>query len=189
MTVTALRRPPPKTAPPSARPRLEYFGPALVTAVLDRDVELEIAASGVRQWARLAVAIAYRPLIGDVVLAMAGDGAWYVVGVLEGHGPTVLNAPGDLELHAPNGAIRIAAAEGCVVSAPMVRVEATSLDLIGDTLHEEFETARRRISGMLEIRAKAITTTVAETWRLVARRIAGRGLDSVTIDAPSINLG
>ena len=70
-----------------------------------------------------------------------------------------------------------------------MRVEAASLDLIGDTLREEFETVRYRIGEMLEVRAKAICTAVADTYRLTARRIFGRGEDGVSIDAPSINLG
>jgi hypothetical protein len=171
------------------KPCLEHFGPALVTTVLDRDVELEITTRDERRWARLAIAVSYQPQIGDVVLAIGTSDDWYVVGVLEGHGPTVLSAPGDLELRAPNGAIQITAAEGCVVASPTVRVAADALDLIGDTLHEEFETVRRRITGILDVRAKAICTAVTDTWRLAARRIVGHGKDSVTIDAPSINLG
>jgi len=189
MTVIALRKM--SAAPALAEPRLEYFGPALVTAVLDREVELEILAGATeeRRWARLAIAVAYQPQIGDVVLAIAAAADCYVIGVIEGHGPTVLNAPGDLELRAGTGEVRIAGAQGCVVAAPAVRVEAASLDLIGDTLHEEFETVRYRIGEMLEVRAKAICTAVADTYRLTARRIFGRGEDSVSIDAPSINLG
>jgi len=189
MAVTALRRTPPDIAPLQDGLQLEHFGPARVTAILDRDVELRTLASDQPHWARLAIAGVYQPRIGDIVLAMAGGGVWYVVGILEGSGPMVLTAPGDLELRAPHGAIRIEAAEGCVVAGPAVRVEANTLDLIGETLHEEFETARRRISGMLEVRAKAITTAVVETWRLAAQRIVGHGQDSVTIDSPSINLG
>ena len=48
---------------------------------------------------------------------------------------------------------------------------------------------RHRIGELLEVRAKAICTTVADTYRLTARRIFGRGEDTVSIDAPSINLG
>jgi hypothetical protein len=120
---------------------------------------------------------------------LSTDEAAYVVGVLEGHGPSVLNAPGDLELNAPDGEIRMNSAKSCVVTAPEMRVQVTTLDLIGETLHEQFETVRRRISGAIDERARAISTNVAETWRLVARRIAGRGEENVTIDAPSINLG
>jgi len=189
MAVIALRKVP--AAPAPAETRLEYFGPATVSAVLDREVELEILAGGaaMRRWARLAIAVVYQPQIGDVVLAIAAAGDCYVIGVIEGRGSTVLNAPGDLELRADSGEVRIAGAQGCVVAAPAVRVEAASLDLVGDTLHEEFEIVRYRIGEMLEVRAKAICTAVADTYRLTARRIFGRGEDSVSIDAPSINLG
>jgi hypothetical protein len=189
MAVIALRKVPAASA--AAEPRLEHFGPAVVTAVLDREVELDISAGGAeaRRWAHLAITIAYQPQIGDVVLAIAAVGQCYVIGVIEGRGPTVLNAPGDLELRADSGEVRIAAAQGCIVAAPAVRVEAASLDLIGDTLCEEFATVRHRISEMLEVRAKAICTAVTDTYRLTARRILGRGEDSVSIDAPSINLG
>jgi hypothetical protein len=191
MATAALHVLPQVSARVREKPCLEHFGPAQVTAVLGRDVELEITTGSAneRRWARLAIAVAYQPQVGDLVLAIGTADDWYVVGVLEGRGPTVLNAPGDLELRAPHGAIQITAAEGCVVVSPTVRVVANALDLIGDTLHEEFETVRRRITGMLEVRAKALCTAVTDTWRLTAQRIVGRGEDSVTIDAPSINLG
>jgi hypothetical protein len=191
MSTAALCRMPPLPVSVRDKPRLEHFGPATITAVLDQEVELEMPGdvSGIRQWARLAVASGYRPQIGDVMLAIATADDCYVIGVLEGRGPTVLDAPGDLELRASRGAIRIVAADGCIVAAPTVRVAANEIDLVGNTLREEFETVRRRISGMLEVRAKAICTAVAETYRLAAQRIIGRGEDSVTIDAPSINLG
>lgn len=166
---------------------LDHFGPATVTAVLDRDVELEIA--GERHWARLAITATYQPQAGDVVLAMAAGGDCYVVGILEGHGPTVLHAPGDLELRAPNGTIRVTAAEACVVAAPSVRIAADELELRGGTLREEFETVRRRVAGMIDIRVKAVCLAVADTYRLAARRIVGSGDESVAIDAPSITLG
>ena len=188
MSATVFRLMPPRLR---ENPLLEYFGPVTITAVLDKEVEVEIPgdAPGVRHWARLAIATGYQPRASDVVLAIATVDHCYVVGVLEGHGPTVLVAPDDLELRAPYGAIRIVAADGCVVAGPRVRMAANEINLVGDTLHEEFETVRRRISGMLEVRAKAMCTAVAETYRLTARRIVGRGEDSVTIDSPSINLG
>ena len=63
MAVIALRKLSAASAP--AEPRLEYFGPATVTAVLDREVELEISVGGaaMRRWARLAIAIAYQPQV------------------------------------------------------------------------------------------------------------------------------
>ena len=74
MTVIALRKM--SAAPAPAEPRLEYFGPAVVTAVFDREVEIEIPAEAAeaRRWARLAIAVAYQPQIGDVVLAIAVAG-------------------------------------------------------------------------------------------------------------------
>ncbi len=171
--------------------RLQHFGPALVTAVLGGDVELKIAGApgGPRFFARLALPILYQPQVGDIVLAMAAGGACYVIGVIEGRGTTMITAPGDLELRAPDGAIRIAAAQGCDITGPAVCVRANTLDLIGDTLHEDFTTVRRHIAETLEVTAKAMRTLVTETYRLTANRIMGRGETSVVIDAPSINLG
>lgn len=191
MSTAALRLVPPAPARVEGKPCLEYFGSATITAIVGEEVELETSmhGGGARQWARLAIASGYRPQVRDVVLAIATADNCYVIGVLEGRGPTVLDAPGDLELRALHGAIRIFAAEECVVAGPTVRVAADTLELAGGTLREEFETVRRRITGMLDVRAKAICTTVAETYRLAARRIASRGDDSVSIDSPSINLG
>jgi hypothetical protein len=188
MPTAVLHRLPAILSPAKPGTALAYFGPAMVTAVLDRDVELETPET-TRSWARVAVAQIYQPQAGDVVLMLSTAEAAYVVGVLEGHGPSVLHVAGDLELMALHGEIRITAGKGCVVATPEMRVQAENLDLIGGTLHEQFDTVRRRISGAIDERARTISTTVAETWRLVARRIAGRGGESVTIDAPSINLG
>jgi hypothetical protein len=190
MAIVALRRPSPAAEPVGGESCLRHFGPAKVIAVLDREVELELSGPPIsRSWARLAIPIAYRPQVGDVVLAIGDDRDCYVIGVLEGHGPTVLEAQGDLELRAQHGAIQITAREGCTVASPMVQVSAATLDLRGGTLREEFETVRRWVSGMLDVRANAICTAVANTYRLTARRIFGHGEDSVAIDAPSINLG
>jgi len=173
------------------RLRLQHFGPALVTAVLERDVELKIAGApgGPRFFARLALPILYQPQVGDIVLAMAAGGACYVIGVIEGRGTTMITAPGDLELRAPDGAIRLEAAQGCDIVGPAICVRARTLDLVGETLHEDFTTVRRHVAETLEVTAKAMRTLVAETYRLTAKRILGRGEASVVIDAPSINLG
>ena len=184
-TLETLR---PAAAPGQHAAHLEYCGPARVTAVAGHGVELETPA-GELHWARLAIAGVYAPRAGDLVLALATTGACYVVGVLEGHGTTVLNAPGDLELRAPAGEIRLVAGQGCAITAPNLRVRAREIDLTGETLREEFETVRRRITGAIEVRARAISTTVGETYRLLARRITGTGGETISLDAPAIDIG
>ena len=163
-------------------------GPALVTAVADRDVEVQLP-TGSREWARLAIPAVYQPCAGDVVLVLSTSGAAYVIGVLEGHGPSVLQAPGDLELRAPEGEIRIVSSRGYAVTAHEISLQAATIDLVGDTLCEEFQTIRRRVSDAIDVRVQSISVMVGETYRLMARRILGRGQDSITLDAPAINLG
>ncbi|WP_158746199.1 DUF3540 domain-containing protein [Acidisphaera sp. L21] len=167
---------------------LSHFGPATVHEVADRDLEI-VTPAGARYWARSAVAATYNPVPGDLVLAVAADDECYVVGVLEGRGPTVLQAPGDLELRAPHGSIRMLAAEACTILGTAVQVDADELHLSGHTLQQQFETVRSRIAGLLDTRVRSVCTTVTETYRLAAQRIVGRGNETVTLEAPSINLG
>jgi hypothetical protein len=96
-----------------------------------------------------------------VVLTIVAAGDCYVIGVIEGHGPTT---PDDLELRAGSSEVRIAGVQGCIVAAPAVRAEAILLDSIGDTLREEFATVRLPRWGNAGVRAKAICTAVANTY-------------------------
>src|SRR5439155_12302793 len=72
-----------------------YLGPATVLAVAGDRVKVELPDE--HAWARLALGLPYQPAAGDEVLAVGRAGAWYVIGVLTGRGPTVLTAPADLE--------------------------------------------------------------------------------------------
>ena len=154
----------------------------------ERDrVQLEFAGELV--WATMALAFCYQAVSGDTVLAIGQDGAWYVIGLLQGAGKTSLTVPGDLCIRAPAGAIELSAARGVQIKSPSVQVIAGKLELLAQALFERFEHATRRVVGTLQTSSGRVRTRVAETYDLKAARILERADGDVKIDGRAIKLG
>ncbi len=68
----------------------------------------------------IVLACPYEPAIGDRVLDLGQDGAWNVIGVLQGTGKTTLTVPGDLAIRAPAGAIESSSGRAVKIKSPTV---------------------------------------------------------------------
>jgi hypothetical protein len=164
-----------------------YLGPARVRATAGNRVQLEFPDE--LPWAMLALAYPYQPAVGDTVLA-AGQGAnWYVIGVLQGSGKTTLMVPGDLELLAPRGRIRLMAGKGVQVKSPEVKITADKLELVARRVMEHFTDAVRWVKDTWQVRAGRIRTQVEGDYHVTAKRINERAEEDVKIDGTKINLG
>jgi hypothetical protein len=163
------------------------LGPARVVSADGNRVRISMGDR--EEWAAMALAFPYRPEPGDSVLVAGQDEAWYVIGVLRGRGATAFTAPGDLELRAPNGSVRIVSARGVELEAPEVTIRADRLEIAARSIFERCVQAYRRVTEALHLRAGRIRTAVDESWDLRAERIAERASGDVRIDGEQIHLG
>lgn len=164
-----------------------YVGPARVIKYTPGRVQLDLLGREI--WAQIALAYPYRPSEMDTVLVIGQDGAWYVIGVLNGNGKTTFTAPGDIEFRAPYGFINLVSAKGVSLRGPTVRVVAEKLDLISRNLIERCHNARRWVKNSLEVRAGRARTLIEDTYRIKAGRITERAQGDVKIDGRKIRLG
>lgn len=177
---------------PSTNPNLTldhgtYLGPAKVRAAAGNRVQLEFPDE--LPWALLALAYPYQPAVGDTVLA-AGQGVnWYVIGVLQGTGRTKLMVPGDFEVLAPRGRIRLVAGKGVEIKGPEVRITAGKLEIAARRVREHFTEATRWIKETWQIWAGRVRTEVEGDYQVNAKRINERAEEDVKIDGNKIHLG
>lgn len=164
-----------------------YLGPAEVVRVEPGRVQIDLPDD--QPWAQLALAFPYQPAVGDLLLVVGQEEAWYVIGVLRGAGKTSLTVPGDLEIRAPQGRIEMSAGKGVTIRGPLVRVVANKLELAARSVFERFTEATRWIQGAFQLRAGRVRTRVEESYRLQAGRIVQNAQDDVKIDGEKIHLG
>lgn len=163
------------------------LGPATVIQVSGPRLKLELPDAHV--WAVNAIAFPYQAAPGDEVLAIGQAGAWYVIGLLKGHGPSTLSVPGDLAIDAPNGRISLTAAQGVELRSDEVRVTANRLEVMARSVFERFTEATRWVKEAFQVRAGRLRTRIECDHDLRAGRIIERADADVSIDGTKINLG
>jgi hypothetical protein len=140
-------------------------------------------------WAEVAISFPYQVTVGDTVLAVGQDGAWYVIGVIQGTGPTTLTVPGDLRLRAPRGGIELSAGKGVRIKSPRVKLVSGKLEVLAKNAFERFGHATRRVKDAFQLRAGRLRTRVESSYDLGAERILVHADDDVKIDGRKIHLG
>jgi hypothetical protein len=160
--------------------------PALVTAVLRREVEVTV--NGRSLFAILALPALYQPVAGDTVLLIEASDAAYVIGVLHATGPMSIQAPGDLHLLAPNGCIALDAAS-IYTRAPEMRLEAGRLTVLAAELRETLGSVYRVVRDLLEIDAGSISTRARALFSIAAGRLRATADQDVKINGERIHLG
>jgi hypothetical protein len=161
--------------------------PARVLRTEHNRVQLELPDE--RAWAAVALAYPYEPVSGDSVLAIGQDGAWYVIGVLQGSGKTSMTVPGDLCLRAPFGAIELSAAQWVKIKSPAVQITAGKLELVARSVFERFAHATRWVTETFQIRSGRLRARVNGSYDMKAERILERADGDVKIDGRQIKLG
>ena len=164
-----------------------YLGPVRVRQVAGNRVQLEFPDE--LPWASMALAYPYRPSVGDTVLAAGQGQNWYVIGVLQGIGKTTLMVPGDFEVLAPRGRIRLIAGKGVQLKSAEVKITADKLELVARRVMEQFAEATRWIKGAFQLRASRVRTEVENDYQVKAKRIIERAEGDVRIDGNKIHLG
>jgi Protein of unknown function (DUF3540) len=134
------------------------LGSAVVTIVADERVT--VLFQGCPVTARLALAFAYTPLAGDLVLLIVQGNDAFIIGVLSGRGTTTLSVHGDLTIAAPTGRIRIAAGKGVELEAPEVGVRAQRFEVMAAALVQRVQSALLAVTDLLHITAGQRQTTI-----------------------------
>ena len=166
-----------------------HLGPATVVRAVGRRVQLRRDGQEAEECAELALAFPYQPAAGDVVLVVAQEERAYVIGVLQGRGPSVLAFPGDVTLSAPRGSIQLDAAKGVAVNAPAVEMRAETIELEAKTLTQRVESAFQWVKDLLQVRAGRSRTVVDGTSHQLAERTFIRSEKEVKVDGEKIYLG
>lgn len=184
--VVALHRDP---APePAAPPRLP-LGPATVTRADAAGVEVTLRG-GASARAELALAFTYQPAPGDVVLVIGDDEQGrYVIGVLQGSGRASLELPGDVDVRAVGGVLRLAGDKGVEVAAPEVSVQAGRVRMIADAVVQRFATLRQRVTELLSVHAAESHTLVDGAAHTQAKSATILTDEKTTINGKAIYLG
>ncbi|HSN97889.1 MAG TPA: DUF3540 domain-containing protein [Candidatus Nanopelagicales bacterium] len=183
--VVALRDEP---APDSqARPRL-YLGPATVIRASPVGVEVRLP-DGAAHRAELALAFLYEPAEGDVVLVIGQESGHYVIGVLHGTGRASLNLPGDVDLRAVGGVLRLAGDKGVEIAAPELSVQVSRVRMIADSVVQRFATLRQRVTELLSVHAAESHTLVDGAAHTQAKSATILTEEKTTINGKTIHLG
>jgi len=187
MTVSALELVSQYSDGPLASDDSVQLKPVTVIDVLDRRVE--VLLSGRRQWAELALPYRYDAVVGDSVLVIGQADSCYVIGLLSGRGKMTLQAPGDLDLHAPRGRIALVAGKGVLINSPLFEVISKKMSLTAESVLQNFNTFSSWVKNAYDLRAGSVHTVVDSMYRLKARRIRERAQEDVKIDGQVIKLG
>jgi hypothetical protein len=167
---------------------VDYLGPATVVDATRADVVIELPG-GRRTPARLALASPYEPVEGDVLLVIGGPGACYAIGVLEGTGRTVLAVPGDVEVRAVGGSLRLSGDRGVHIEGDSVEVRSSKLQVIAGAVVEKFTTVCQRVSEMLSVRAGQRHTIVDGESLEKSRSATILTEEAMAINGKQIHLG
>jgi hypothetical protein len=173
---------------PAAAAAADYLGPAEVLDVEASAVRVAIPG-GPTVSAEIALALPYRPAVGDLLLVIGRAGAHYVIGVLHGAGRTELAIPGDIELRAVGGRLRLSGDEGVELSGPEVEVRGGKLRVLADAALQQFASLCQRVASVLSVHAGEAHTVMAGASLTQAKTAAMLTEETMTINGKEIHLG
>jgi len=182
MTQAAAKRVPHLAPEPD-----DYLGPAEVLAVEAGVVTVEGPAGPVE--ARIALALPYEPVVGDVLLVIGKGGAHYVIGVLHGAGRTALELRGDVTLRAVDGKLCLAGDKGVSVQGPEVELETGKLRMVAEAVVQKFASVWQRVSSVLTVHAGQTHTVVDGATFAQSKSATILTEQNVTINGKEIHLG
>ncbi len=162
------------------------IGPATVTKADDHRVH--VLLEGHDRCVTMAMAVRYRPRIGDVLLVATTPDACYVIGVLAGSGSLELASDGDVMVRA-GGQVQLHAAESITAEAPHIKFEAGRLELTARDLLASAQSFMQRIAGLLHLSAGRRHTQIDGSSVEHARQVVIKAQETVTVDGSTIHLG
>lgn len=163
-----------------------YLGPATVVDGDAKAVRVRVPGGAVVV-AELALALAYEPAPGDVVLVISEGDAHYGIGVLRGKGKLVLETDGDIAIKS-KGTIELAAPRVNVTSTS-TDIHSTKLSIVADSITQRVSSWVQRVHGLLSVHAKESHTLVEKSAVTQAKNASILTEDAVNINGKSVLLG
>ena len=184
MSIAEMLSPPvSRVASSSAAVRI---GPAVVTDFAhDRAT---VVFEGASLSARPALAFAYQPEPGDLMLIIVQGEDAYMIGVLSGRGTTTLAVHADLTLAAPHGRISLRAGDGIDIDAPQVAVHAQTIEMTATTLVQRVQSAFKTFTDLLHITAGRRQTKIEGVSMESTERTYHRSQKETVLNGESINI-
>lgn len=161
--------------------------PARVVKVEQRQLQVDLMGS--KKWADMALPFIYQAMEGDHVLVIGQQDAFYVIGLIEGKGKTILSAPGDLELHAGKGKIDLVAAMGVNIRSPSFQIITKKLDFIAENVVERFNNLTSWVKNAFDLQAGSVHAKVESSYCLKAEKIKQKAREDLKLDGKKIHLG
>jgi hypothetical protein len=176
-----------------------HLGPAKVLAAVGKPGFVQVALSDDEvTWARLALAVPYSPAEGDEVLVIRVESSpAFVIGVLQGRGPTTLRVPGDLNLEAPNGVVQVSAGKSVRLRAGQdvelvskrVGVRASRVNIIAETFVQRATNVYTWVTGLFQTKSRRHRQVIDEGWLVRAGRAHVKTSENIHINGKTIHLG
>jgi hypothetical protein len=173
---------------PAAASVSDYLGPAEVLETAADAVRVRLRGGAV-VGAQLALALAYEPVVGDLLLVIGREEDHYVIGVLRGKGCTSLSVQGDLEVRAADGRLRLSGDNGIELLGPELEVRTGKLEVFAGAVLERFTSLCQRVTKLLSVHAGQAHTVVDETLVTEAREAAILTEGTMSINGKEIHLG
>lgn len=167
---------------------VDYLGPATVRHVAGSAIDVELG-DGRAVAVRLALTMPYQPAENDVLLVIGGPSGHYVIGVLHGTGQTSIAVPGDLDIRAVGGSLRLGADKGVVLEGDTVEMRANRLQVMAGAVVEKFDTLFQRVREMLSVRAGQRHTVVDGASIEKSKNATILTEETATINGKQIHLG
>lgn len=164
-----------------------YLGPAEVVGAFLPEVEVVLPKGG-RVFARLAIAYAYEPQMGDSVLVIGQEEGYWIIGVIHGNGRAILNFPADAEIRA-GGSLKISADREMDIHSPQVGISAKKLKMIASEVVQSLNTLRQRVQDLISVHAGQSHTVVEGTAHTQAKSASIVTEQKVSINGKEVHLG
>lgn len=172
-------------------PAVDYLGPATVADASKADLAIDVPHGGgaKRVSAKPAFSSPYEAVEGDVLLVIGGPNGYYAIGVLHGKGKTTITVPGDIDVHAAGGTLRLSGDKGVTIEGESVDVRAQKLNVIAGAVVEKLTTLVQRVSEMWSVRAGERHTVVDGASMEKAKTATILTEETMSINGKQIHLG
>jgi hypothetical protein len=156
--------------------------------VSPHEVEVRLEG-GALAHAQIALGYPYEAKEGDVVLVIGEAGRHYVIGVLHGTGRSVLELPGDVDLHARGGTLRLSGDKGVEIAAPDLSIHVGKLQVIAGAAVQRFASLCQRVADLWSVQAGQRHTVIEGSSHEQAKSATILTEEQVTINGKAVYLG